>query len=335
MILLKIIGICLLFIPTIVSARTWTNTTGRKIEANIVSADIDSVTVLLKGKEVEIPLSKLSEADQKYCEEWLKKQDDAEKDEPEVKPAANGEIKFDGKPLIAGGKVNVYNYDYSPEALKAAKKHLKTGETGFRIGIAVPKGFDPSKPQRVFIANTAQNNAKQTQQGNTAMAGFFSKQCVGKGWICIAFDSNLGRPTHNLDLVSAIDKFSQIWPQFKQWKFVSGGFSGGGKAAFWPAAYMLKNDYQLTGLFLANTNQDFSGLARKEYRISKSDYKKVSVFWGTGKWDEIATKATGDEMKKSLKKNGMREVRVEFHEGKHSLYHPQFIAALGWFEQQN
>jgi len=35
------------------------------------------------------------------------------------------------------------------------------------------------------------------------------------------------------------------------------------------------------------------------------------------------------------KKNGMREVRVEFHEGKHSLYHPQFIEALGWFEQQN
>lgn len=229
---LAIIGLGLLFVTITASARTWTDNTGRKIKADIVSADTDSVTVLLRDKEVKIPLSKLSEADQKYCEEWLKKQDDAEEDEPEVKPAANGEIEFDGKPLIAGGKVNVYNYEYSPNALKAAKKYLKAGETGFRIGIAVPKGFDPNKPQRVFIANTAQNNAKQTEQGNTAMAKFFSKQCVEKGWVCIAFDSNLGRPTHNQDLISAMDKFSQLWPQFKQWKFVSGGFSGGGKAAF-------------------------------------------------------------------------------------------------------
>jgi predicted esterase len=132
-----------------------------------------------------------------------------------------------------------------------------------------------------------------------------------------------------------MDKFSQVWPQFKQWKFVSGGFSGGGKAAFWPAAYMLKMEYQLTGLFLANTNQDFSEEARKLYRIKKSDYKNVSVFWGAGKWDEIVTKAKGADMKKSLEKNGMKEVRVEFHEGKHSLFHPQFLEALEWFEQQN
>jgi hypothetical protein len=27
------------------------------------------------------------------------------------------------------------------------------------------------------------------------------------------------------------------------------------------------------------------------------------------------------------------EVRVEYHDGKHSLYHTQFIEALRWFEQ--
>ena len=333
----------LLCLKDIAVARTWTDNLGRKIEAEIVRADADSVTVLMGGREVKIPRAKLSEADQKYCDEWLENGGKAEEpdDEEEAvedgapeKPVANGELEFDGKPLVTGGKVNVFSYDYSPEALKEAGKNLKGGETGFRIGIAVPAGFDPGKPQRVFVANTAQNNAQQTAQGNTAMAGFFAKQCAEEGWVCFAFDSNLGRPAHDQDLVSAVAKMNEVWPQFSQWKFVSGGFSGGGKAAFWPAAYLLKNGYQVTGLFLANTNQDFSGDARAHYKIKKSDYGNVSVLWGTGKWDEVATKATGEMMKKSLEGNGMKEVRVEFHEGKHSLYHPQFIEALKWFEEK-
>lgn len=344
-----VVGLCYLCLHGAASARKWTDNLGRVIEAEIVRADADSVTVLAGGREVKIPLGKLSEADQQYCDEWLKnggKEEesgdddgaDPKEDEAEAKPsppaAAKGQMDFDGKPLITGGQVNVFSYEYDPEALDAAGKSIKEGETGYRIGIAVPAGFDPGKPQRVFIANTAQNNAQQTAQGNTAMAGFFAKQCAQEGWVCFAFDSNLGRPAHDQDLVSAVAKMNEVWPGFSQWKFVSGGFSGGGKASFWPAAYLLKNGYQVTGLFLANTNQDFSGDARKHYKLKKGDYANVSVFWGSGKWDEIATKATGDMMRKSLEGNGMREVRVEFHEGKHSLYHPQFIDALKWFGEQ-
>lgn len=342
---IMVFAMAFLCLQSIAQARTWTDTLGRTIEAEIVRADADSVTVLSKGREVKIPLTKLSEEDRAYCDEWLAKRAGGEADDSEMeddsggeKPTkvevAKGEMEFDGKPLITGGKVNVFNYEYGAEALEEAKKNLKDGETGYRIGIAVPAGFDPSKSHRVFVANTAQNNAQQTREGNTRMAEFFSKQCVEEGWVCFAFDSNLGRPTHNQDLHSAVAKMNEIWPGFSQWKFVVGGFSGGGKAAFWPAAFLLKNGYQVTGLFLANTNQDFSETARKAYKLKKSDYANVSVFWGTGRWDEIATKATGESMKKSLESNGMKEVRVEFHEGKHSLYHPQFIDALKWFEEK-
>ncbi len=321
------VALCCLEMIGIASARTWTDKLGRVIKAEMVSANESTVTVLLKGKDVVIKREKLSEEDQKFCDEWIEKKN-AEKSTP-VKN--NGPLMFDGKPLVAGGKVNVYNYDYPPESAKKVRKSLKDGETGFRIGISVPKGFDPSKPQKVFVANTAQNNPKQTLQGNTAMAGFFSKQCAQEGWVCFAFDSNLGRPKHDLDLILAVNKMCQVWPEFKNWKFVVGGFSGGGKAAFWPAAFLLKQEYNVTGLFLANTNQDFSEDARKQYKIKKSDYKQVSVFWGTGKWDKLANEETAARMKKSLERNGMKEVRLEFHDGKHSLYHPQFIQALQWF----
>lgn len=346
---LCVIGLSFLCLQSIASARTWTDNQGRTIEAEIVRADATSVTVLTGGREVKIPRTKLSEEDLKYCDEWLEKlgggnagksdtKDDDKADAPEAKPAkgaaGSGQMDFDGKPLITGGKVNVFSYDYEPKVLDATRKNLKEGETGYRIGIAVPVDFDPGKPQRVFIANTAQNNAQQTLEGNTRMAEFFSKQCADEGWVCFAYDSNLGRPMHDQDLVSALAKMNSVWPQFKQWKFVSGGFSGGGKAAFWPAAYLIKNGYQVTGLFLANTNQDFSEDARALYRIKKSDYSNVSVFWGTGNWDPVATRQTGEQMKKSLERNGMKEVRVEFHEGKHSLYHPQFIEALKWFKEK-
>lgn len=52
------------------------------------------------------PRSKLSEADQKFCDLWLDNQDNADPkgDAEDTKPAGNGEQEFDGKPLIAGGK---------------------------------------------------------------------------------------------------------------------------------------------------------------------------------------------------------------------------------------
>jgi len=330
---ITVIVLCFLEMIGIASARTWTNTSGKSVEAEIVTADTHAVTLLAKGKEFKIKLKTLSAADQLFCEEWIAKKKTEKPAETITKPN-NGNPMFDGKELVTGGKVNVFNYPYHPDSNNKIKKFLKAGETGFRIGISVPKGFDPSKPQKVFVANTAQNNAKQTLEGNTKMAGFFSKQCAQEGWVCFAFDSNLGRPKHNSDLIHAVNKMNEIWPEFKNWKFVVGGFSGGGKAAFWPAAYLLKEEYKVTGLFLANTNEDFSELARKKYKVKKSAYKQVNVFWGTGRWDELVTAEKGKLMKKSLERNGMKEVRVEFHEGKHSLYHPQFIEALKWFSEK-
>ncbi len=325
------------------SARTWTDVTGRTMEADIVRADVHSVTVMLNDREVKIPRSRLSEADNEYCDRWLEnlgtggEVEEPEAEEPAGRPPAQaakpGEAEFDGKPLVTGGKVNVFEYDYPPELAETVKKKYKSEATGYRIGLAVPNGFDPEKPQRVFVANTAVNNAKQGEQGNTAMAGFFSKQCAQEGWVTFAFDTNIGRSNHDDDMRQALIKMEEVWPRFRQWEFVVGGFSGGGKACFYPAAYMLKEGYRVTGAFLANTNEDRSEDARKQYGVAKSAYKDMRVFWGSGKWDPIAGKETAERMEKSLKRNGMKEVRVEFHEGKHSLYHPQFIEALQWFEQ--
>lgn len=64
----------LLLLPLVIGlslhAREWTSTDGRKIQADFVSATATEVTVKMAGKDVAIPLVRLSAADQ----EWVKEQ---------------------------------------------------------------------------------------------------------------------------------------------------------------------------------------------------------------------------------------------------------------------
>jgi chromosome segregation ATPase len=54
------------------SVRVWTDASGRTVTASLVSADADSVSLLRDGKQVVIPLIKLSQADQQFVAQWSK-----------------------------------------------------------------------------------------------------------------------------------------------------------------------------------------------------------------------------------------------------------------------
>jgi hypothetical protein len=121
-----VISVFFLCLSAIASARKWTDTQGRTIEAEIVRADADSVTVLTGGREVRIPRSKLSEEDQEYCDEWLENDGKVEEDDTDPKDGdavppkegpAKGELVFDGKPLVTGGKHSLHHPQFI-EALK-------------------------------------------------------------------------------------------------------------------------------------------------------------------------------------------------------------------------
>lgn len=95
------------------SARTWTDTKGRQLEADIVSKTGDSVTVSRSddGKEYTIPLDTLSEADQAFVKSW----------KPE-------EEKADNQPKSATGKGEV-----KEEYFTAAWPTLISGDLNFDI----------------------------------------------------------------------------------------------------------------------------------------------------------------------------------------------------------
>lgn len=312
----------------VLTARTWTNKDGRAIEAEIVSADDSLVTIQKGDKEFKLPLDRLSDPDQEYVKGWLLEQEEIAKKKSEelAVPAVPGEVSFDGKPLILGGKTNLFEYQYTPEQLAKVKKDKGT-DTGYKIALALPADFDPTKRQKVFVVCTAVNNAKQGADGNVGMMGFFGKQCTQSGWVCLAYDTNLGRTNHFGDLRAALDKINGQWPQFKTWDFAVGGFSGGAKACFYPCAFLLKNEYKVVGAFLAGCNEDYSGTARDLFDAPKAAYKNLKVFMGnpTYKADYAAPVSA------SMKKNGISDIRAEVHQGKNSLDYAQFAEGLKWF----
>ncbi|MEM1294626.1 MAG: hypothetical protein AAGH89_04630, partial [Verrucomicrobiota bacterium] len=81
----RILGICAFIgamIPTLAQSETWrewTSADGRKLEALLISVAADSVTVKRKLdlKELTIPLSSLSEADQAHAAALLEQQMEA------------------------------------------------------------------------------------------------------------------------------------------------------------------------------------------------------------------------------------------------------------------
>ncbi|MFD2159379.1 hypothetical protein ACFSW8_10750 [Rubritalea tangerina] len=72
----------------LLGARTWTDVKGRKIEADIVSKTTSAVVVKKKGKEITIPLVKLSQADRDFVAGWEAPSDEVvKKDEGKVTDA--------------------------------------------------------------------------------------------------------------------------------------------------------------------------------------------------------------------------------------------------------
>lgn len=307
-----------------VQARTWTDTQDRTIEADLVSADETSVVLKKDGKDFTLPLDKLSEADRRHVKEWLE-------ESANQPPAAPGPLLFDGKELIPGGKVNVYEYDYSPERLERVMKKLNGKDTGFKIGLAVPEGFDPSMPQRVFIASCAVNNEREARAGNLGVAGMYAGACVANGWVCFVYDSNIGRSNHNADMFAAFGKLAEQWPGFKDWQFAVGGFSGGAKSCFDPCGLLVKRKHQVLGAFLAGCNEDRSEVGRKRHKASSAGYRGIKIYMSTGKNDTISTPAQSEKVIKSLRSNGMRNSRLELFDGGHGFHRPHFEEALKWF----
>ena len=317
------------------SARIWTDTTGRKIDAEIVKLDGDQVVLNFKGKEVKLPLTRLSADDRKFAEEWQKSQ-------PAEKATPAGELSVCGTALKADGSVTTVQEPLSAATLKKFSK-ADAKPSQLKLAIALPNGFDPAKPQHVMWVSAPINNEGERKGGNIGGIGGYADTATKAGWVVIAADTDQGNPrlednqnSEGGDLAvhkQAVEALAKSWPGFKSWKFACCGFSGGAKASYFRAGDLLACDLEVVGLFLGGCNQDMTANAREETGFRKSGLKKVRVFISNGKTDDISTVDHANKVKDSVESQGYGEVRLELFDGGHSLNREEFGKAMTWFKE--
>lgn len=306
------------------SARAWKNDAGQTIEAELTAVRGDSAVLDKAGKEFIVPIAKLSPDDQAFIKEW-------QANPPAPKPLR---LTFAGQPLETGGKVNVYEFDYSPAQLKELKSKYRSEETKFRISIVTPANFDPAKPQRVFMPSSATNSPEEAKAGNAKVIGQYAKACLDNGWVCLTTDSDLGITNNFVSLESGFEKLGREWPGFRRWEFASGGFSGGGKGCYYIIAQLIKTDHRVIGAFVGASNEDWSAKTREYMKAPVSGYRSVNAFLSVGKKDTLATPEICGKMEESMKAGGIGATRLELFDGGHELHKPHIDVALKWFAEK-
>lgn len=326
---------CLFFLAFLsghASARTWTDVTGRKIEAEILGVEGGKVILGFKGKKIPLDIAKLSDADREFITTWEKE-----------KAGTPSEPSTGGPDLEKGGAVNNIETDLSVETVKLFSKS-KHPSTKLKIAIALPADFDPAKHQRVMWVSAAINDDAERAGGNIRSMGMYAGPATQAGWVVVAADGDMGNPRGDdnkdnddgQDLAlhrEAIATLAGYWPGFTTWDFAFCGSSGGAKATFYRMGDLFDSELNVVGLFLAGCNEDKTDGARSETRFKRGDTRKVRVYISNGKADTISTVAHAEALEKSIKGGSYGDVRLELFEGGHEMNREEFTKALEWFAE--
>lgn len=330
----KLVALSLALAGTL-AARSFTDVSGKSIEAEFVSLVNGNVTISRDGKPFTLPLARFSKADQEFIEQAAKSPVAA----PAPAPVA-GKLVLGGKELTRDGAVNIVEAPLTEETLKKTRRNKDI--TGIKLGIALPKDFDPAVPQKILWISAAINSDAERTAGNISAIRGYADTALGAGWVVVAADCNLGNPRLEDNLPSETDlpvqhqaaaMLSAAWPGFSKSRFACAGFSGGSKATFYRAGQLATAGLNVTGIFLGGCNQNTTEGAKGETKVRGGDLKNIKVFVSTGRSDEIATVAHSQAVGESADKE-FGEVRIETYDGGHSLSAEQLKTALAWFLEE-
>jgi len=331
----------------IAESRVWTAQSGATVEAEWVSAERGQVTLRkVDGKLLGIPLNALSEEDQTYVREKLKTGGSsaamspqaaalAASTEPVSAGASVGKLALGGVELKPGEWVT-FLAPLPPDAVKELKKEKNTIVTEARVGVAIPVGFDPAKPQRVLVvSSTSDGNASSIEHAQS-----YKKEALELGWVVLAADpphSEAPKKISNMwrwGLIQAgLEEMHRVWPASKTWAYAAGGFSGGAKRSGYIAAIMADAGYEMIGMYMGGCNHEMASDGLRIYGPSRSSFLRVPSFISNGTRDTVSTVQHAERVRDSLRTTGFKHVRLETYDGDHTPYPPHTTAALSWFDE--
>ncbi len=204
------------------------------------------------------------------------------------------------------------------------------------LGIAVPAGFDPRRSWPTLVVNVSGDTPGSIRHMNS-----YYKPATEAGWVVLATDTvPVGKGPTDVAAMrwaamqTALEYLHKQWPASKTWRYVCAGFSGGAKMSGYFGALMVKNGYNLIGMYFVGCNEDMASEGIKLYNPPVDRFKTAAVFLSTGNADKYVSAAQLKAVCDSLKRRGFTKLRTESFEGGHTVHQPHISEGLAWILQQ-
>lgn len=284
-------------------AREFTDATGRKIEAELVSVKGDDVTIKRAGNEFTLPIAKFSEADQTFIRDWAKEQ--------MPKPAAAGET-----PVPEGPKPGeTLTFDF-PNLVKDMSGNPA------KFSARIPASYDPAKPVGLIVflgggnGNSGPGGASGLSNGDFVCAG-------------LPYPDDGRNPAQN-NMVGSFDEVWDYWkpmldkleeavPNIDPKLRIVGGFSNGGHAIDG-----LLSEKEFAAAFNAFVLIDGGGALGGNYREVKD--KHAYVAWGS----KSPNRVNSENVVKRAKRGRMVVVENEMEGVGHAFPAEEKTAVKKW-----
>ena len=239
---------------------------------------------------------------------------------------------FADETLLPGDKL-VVEIPLDKREIRWIKSSGLSGYKMAKIGIAVPESFNPDTTYPILVTcvtgDRYLNNIDEMDK--------YWPQSISAGWVVVTgwADPHPDRDTkayRRAVTVAALRGLKEIIPQSENWAIAVAGFSGGSKNSAITAAYLQKEGYRITGLFMGGCNEDLASYAMKKISPDKKAFRAIPVFLSTGVSDAVSTVEDTKSVVNSLSKSGFTKIRMETYPGRHSLNRNHIPIALDWFK---
>jgi hypothetical protein len=273
------------------TARKFTNTDGVVIEAQMLSVKDEAVFLLWNGQEVEVPLAKLSGADQKWVADWQAakmKGNGGNGSNPTEKPTPPGEQDS------RAGKTLSFEF---PELIKDMSGGLA------KFSVKLPADYSLEKPVPLFIFLGGGNGSNSPGGASGLTRGDFL--CAG-----LPYPDDGRNPAQN-NMVGSFDEVWDYWkpmlakldeefPNIDKRLRMIGGFSNGGHAIDG-----CLQDKEFADYFNAFVLIDGGGALGRGYRSNKGEHCWVA--WG----EKSPNAENSQEVASRARRSGMEVVKSE------------------------
>ncbi len=249
--------------------------------------------------------------------------------EPSASEPASG--KF---PAASTGRSTTLEVPLTPEEQASADKSpAGIMPTHAEVGWMPAPGLADGGEKKLFIVFSTDDGGGAHVRALPRFGGPANEL----GWSALAangpvLEEKLKQPWHFTMIQAALRALEEEYPDLKKWPIAVGGNSGGAKRASLMAAYLSKEGYNMHGLFMGGSNDEFLIAAMDDLRAPLST-RQIHVFFSNGNEDTIAPADRVTGLVQRLKGKGFRNVRNEIFEGGHLLNEDSLKDAITWFNE--